>query len=144
MKNVSIIILTWNGLSYTRQCLTSLKDTLTPEATVYVVDNGSTDGTLEYLDTIDWIRVIRNGENLGFVRGNNVAIEQIKDDDIILMNNDIIVNQKDWIRQMQDCAYEDEKNGVVGCRLINEKGESRELFSPRFISKGRWSTGSAA
>ena len=99
MKNVSIIILTWNGLSYTRQCLTSLKDTLTPEATVYVVDNGSTDGTLEYLDTIDWIRVIRNGENLGFVRGNNVAIEQIKDDDIILMNNDIIVNQKDWIRQ---------------------------------------------
>ena len=123
MKNVSIIILTWNGLSYTRQCLTSLKDTLTPEVTVYVVDNGSTDGTLEYLDTIDWIRVIRNGENLGFVRGNNVAIEQIKDDDIILMNNDIIVNQKDWIRQMQDCAYEDEKNGVVGCRLINEKGE---------------------
>ena len=55
MKNVSIIILTWNGLSYTRQCLTSLKDTLTPEVTVYVVDNGSTDGTLEYLDTIDWI-----------------------------------------------------------------------------------------
>ena len=63
MKNVSIIILTWNGLSYTRQCLTSLKDTLTPEVTVYVVDNGSTDGTLEYLDTIDWIRVIRNGQS---------------------------------------------------------------------------------
>ena len=89
-KKVSIIILTWNGLEFTKKCLDSLKDTVNDAMiTTYVVDNGSTDGTVEYLKELDWIRVIENKENLGFVRGNNVAINQIKDDDIILLNNDI-------------------------------------------------------
>lgn len=123
-KKVSIIILTWNGLEYTKLCLDSLKDTVKDDnVEVYIVDNGSSDGTIDYLKELDWIHLIQNKENLGFVRGNNVAINQIKDDDILLLNNDIIIEQSNWLEILQDTAYEKNDTGIVGCRLINEKKE---------------------
>lgn len=121
---VTIIILTWNGIEYTKKCLESLLNTTNLDSCdVVVVDNGSTDGTIEYLKTIDWIKIIENKENLGFVRGNNVAINQIKDGDIVLLNNDMIIIQNDWLERLQKTAYLEEDYGIVGCRLINEKGE---------------------
>lgn len=124
-RKISIIILTWNGLDYTKKCMDSLKKSAlaTENVTVYVVDNGSESDTIEYLESIDWIKLIKNNKNLGFVRGNNVAINQIKDGDVILLNNDIIIEQDDWIEKLCVTAYKDEKTGVVGCRLVNEKGE---------------------
>jgi len=121
---VSIIILTWNGLDYTKKCMESLEESVTnKKCDVYVVDNGSIDETLEYLRGLDWINVIENKENLGFVRGNNIAINRITEGDIILLNNDIIITQNNWIEELQKTAYKDERTGIVGCRLINEKGE---------------------
>ncbi len=121
---VSIIILTWNGLDYTKKCMESLEESVTnKKCDVYVVDNGSIDETLEYLRGLDWINVIENKENLGFVRGNNIAINGITEGDIILLNNDIIITQNNWIEELQKTAYKDERTGIVGCRLINEKGE---------------------
>lgn len=123
-KKLSIIILTWNGLEYTKKCLESLKKSaMRFGCTIFVVDNGSTDGTLEYLSTLEWIEVIANDQNLGFVRGNNVAINRIKDGDILLLNNDMIIIQDDWLELLQQTAYEKEENGIIGCRLINENGE---------------------
>lgn len=123
-RKISIIILTWNGLEYTKLCLESLFDnTVHDHFTVYVVDNGSTDGTLEYLRGRNDIELIENGQNLGFVRGNNVAIDLIKDGDIVLLNNDIIIEQPDWLEELEKTAYENERTGLVGCRLVNEKGE---------------------
>lgn len=121
---VSIIILTWNGLEYTKQCLDSLKDSaLAYGCDVYVADNGSSDGTQDYLNGLDWIHVIDNKENLGFVRGNNAVISQIAEGDIVLLNNDMIIRQENWLEELARVAYEKEENGVVGCRLVNEKEE---------------------
>ncbi len=123
-NKVYIIILTWNGIEYTKKCLTSLFDKTTyPNYEVIVVDNGSSDGTIEYLKQYPQIKVIANDENLGFVRGNNVALNSIEDGDVVLLNNDMIIIQEDWLEQLNITAYADDKNGVVGCRLINEKGE---------------------
>ena len=119
---VSIIILTWNGLDYTKKCLESLGDIYTDDnVDVIVVDNGSTDGTLEYLSERDGIRLIANEQNLGFVKGNNIAINQIDDGDILLLNNDIIITQADWLEKMQVAVYENDEYGIAGCRLIDEK-----------------------
>lgn len=123
-RKVSIIILTWNGLDYTKQCLDSLKSSAERfGCEVYVADNGSTDGTLEYLEGLDWIRVINNKENLGFVRGNNAVISLIEEGDIVLLNNDMIICQEDWLERLEQAVYEKEEYGVAGCRLVNEKGE---------------------
>ena len=52
-KKVTIIILTWNGLAYTKRCLETLRERTTfPDYEVVVVDNGSTDGTVEYLRSL--------------------------------------------------------------------------------------------
>lgn len=122
-KRVSIIILTWNGIEFTKKCLTSLKDNTThSNFEVIVVDNGSTDGSVEYLEGMDWIKLIKNDKNLGFVKGNNIGLEVIADNDVVLLNNDMIITQDDWLTKLQKSAYVAEDIGVVGCRLVNEKG----------------------
>ncbi|HAS52499.1 MAG TPA: glycosyl transferase, partial [Gammaproteobacteria bacterium] len=122
---VAIIILTWNGLDYTQRCLETLQPSRDPRRhRVVVADNGSTDGTLAYLAGLDWIEVVDNGANLGFVSGNNAAIRQLPDDcDIVLLNNDIEIIQLDWLDQLQDAAYAAADIGVVGCRLRRPGGQ---------------------
>ena len=122
MKNlVSIVILTWNGLELTKQCLLSLfNHTKYNNYVVYIVDNGSSDGTLEYLDKFPYpLNVIKNKKNIGFVAGNNLALKSIEFGDIILLNNDVVITQENWIDEMQKTAYSDKKIGLVGCRLLD-------------------------
>jgi len=122
---VTIIILTWNGLEYTRACLDSLRahTPLGGDAQVLVVDNGSTDGTLPYLRGLDWIRLIENGKNLGFVCGNNTGIRATPPDhDVLLLNNDIVIPQDGWLEEIQRVAYSADDIGIVGCRLVLPDG----------------------
>ena len=125
-KKVTIIILTWNGLEYTKRCLDSLRNYTTYDNyDIIIVDNGSNDGTVDFLKKETNIRVIFNSKNLGFVRANNQAIEQAdKSSDIILLNNDteIPYNQKNWIENLQSAADSSNDIGIVGCRLTRPNG----------------------
>lgn len=123
---VSIVILTWNGIEYTKQCLESIvQNTVSEEYEVVVVDNGSTDGTVEYLESLDLKNfvLIKNKENLGFTRGNNIAIERIRENDVVLLNNDTIILQKNWLTKMKGLAYQEKEIGIVGCRMINHHNQ---------------------
>ncbi len=123
-KKVTIIILTWNGLDYTKRCLETLRArTAFPDYEVVVVDNGSTDGTVEYLRSLPWLRLLENRENLGFVRGNNRAMaESGVDSDFVLLNNDTEIVQPDWLSRLQATAYGTPEVGVVGARLRRPDG----------------------
>ncbi len=125
-RKVSIVMLTWNGLDYTKQCLKSLHDrTATPPAyELIVVDNGSTDGTVEYLEKQDWLTLIKNERNLGFVKGNNIGIA-VTDSatDILLLNNDMVIIEDDWLAKLQEVAYSDSTYGIVGARLLMANGQ---------------------
>ncbi len=124
---VSIVMLTWNGLEYTRTCLSSLFDhTAEDSYELIVVDNGSRDGTVEYLNSVAEMRgnvkIIRNASNLGFVRGNNIGFAaRTARSDVVVLNNDIIIEQNSWLDDLKAAAYSDEKVGIVGCRLVDEK-----------------------
>jgi GT2 family glycosyltransferase/glycosyltransferase involved in cell wall biosynthesis len=122
-KRVSIIILTWNGLAYTRRCLQSLSRTIDDDCEVIVVDNGSSDGTLDFLASLPWVRTVANGANLGFVKGNNVGIGCAdRANDIVLLNNDVEIHQPDWLTRIQATAYDRADVGIVGCRLCDADG----------------------
>lgn len=124
-KNVAIIILTWNGLEYTRKCLDTLKmhTPLNETVRIIVVDNGSVDGTVDYLRSLPWVMLIENGRNLGFVRGNNIAIQATRpQEDILLLNNDIEILHNDWLESLQIAAYQQPDIGIVGCRQILPNG----------------------
>jgi GT2 family glycosyltransferase len=136
---VAIIILTYNGLDYTKACLESLKaHTRLNECTrMYVVDNGSTDGTIEYLSGLTWVMLIENGRNLGFVRGNNVGIAAAPvESDVLLLNNDIEIEQNGWLEEIQRVAYSAPDIGIVGCRLVLPDG--RLLHAGTYMPQHTW------
>lgn len=122
---VRIVILTWNGLEYTRACLESLfarTDTRVPWS-ICVVDNGSRDGTLDYLRTLP-VELIANETNLGFTRAVNQGIKVAPPDaDILLLNNDLEIRDAGWLDGLIDAAYSAAETGIVGCRLVNGAGQ---------------------
>lgn len=121
---VTIIVLTWNGIHHTRRCFDAIRaNTLSPKCRILAADNGSTDGTVEYLKSQRFIGSSFNGTNLGFARGNNLAIARAgRESDVILLNNDTEVRQADWVERLQESAYSAPDIGVVGCRLVKPDG----------------------
>ena len=98
--SVSIIVLNWNGEGYVAKCIDSLLEQTYPNYEVIVVDNGSTDGSVELLKGyLPRIRLILNQENLGFAAGNNVAITGAKGEFVVLFNNDAVAH-KEWLEQL--------------------------------------------
>lgn len=123
-KIVSIIILTWNGLNLTRRCLESLKhNTLPDNVKVIVVDNGSTDGTLEFLRGIPWLTLIENGDNLGYSRAVNIGIQAADlSSDIVLLNNDVELIEDGWLERLAIAAESDPQIGITGVKILREDG----------------------
>jgi len=123
-RRVAIVVLTWNALAYTQECLRGLRQTTDhPAWRVVVVDNGSVDGSVEWLRGQDWITLIENGENLGFTRGCNIGIAACDhDEDVVLLNNDTLQLDRHWLSKLQDVAYARPDTGVVGSRLVDGHG----------------------
>ncbi|MHC1756957.1 MAG: glycosyltransferase family 2 protein [Methanosarcina sp.] len=119
---VSIIILNWNGKKNTINCLESLKLTTYPNYEIIVVDNGSTDGSVEYFkEHYLEIEIIENRENLGFAEGNNVAIKEVLKRKevkyIALLNNDTIV-EPDWLDKLVDALETDDIIGSCQPKML--------------------------
>ncbi len=122
---VAIIILTWNGLECTSACLESLyaHTPIGAEVRVIVVDNGSSDGTVEYLRRLPWITLVENSRNLGYARGCNQGIRAAPPGcDVLLLNNDTVIVGDGWLEELQRVAYSAPDVGIVGCRLILPDG----------------------
>ncbi|MGC8889892.1 MAG: methyltransferase domain-containing protein [bacterium] len=111
----SIIILTLNNLEYTKKCIESIRK-YTPEPyELIVVDNGSKDGTVEYLENQPDIKLVKNPTNVGFAMGNNMGMKLAKGDYVVILNNDTIVTQG-WLTRFIACAESDPSVGIVGPR----------------------------
>lgn len=122
--SISIIILTWNGLHLTKRCLESLEKSIFPEDTeILVIDNGSKDGTVEFLKQNTKIRLICNPKNIGYGRAINLGIETCKpDSDILLLNNDVEIIEIDWLKRLHTHSKNNPTHGVIGVRIIQENG----------------------
>nr|WP_269808074.1 glycosyltransferase [Pseudomonas agronomica] len=95
-EKVSIVLVTYNNLSLTIQCINSvLRNTTWPNYQLIVVDNGSQDGTADYLERlrneVPTVKVILNPDNRGFATANNQGLREADGDILLLLNNDTIV-----------------------------------------------------
>lgn len=147
----SIIILTYNQLKYTKLCIESIKTWTRSPYELILVDNGSTDGTVEYLKSIDNAKLITNQTNLGFGKGINQGIRAADGDYILLLNNDTIV-ANNWLENQLRCIKDQPEIGIVGPRTNyaggvqgEVKGDFRNLdkimdFSNKFNQPdpGKW------
>jgi GT2 family glycosyltransferase len=95
---VAVVILNWNGLKFLQQFLPSVLQSTWPNLQVVVGDNGSTDGSVEYIQSryASEVTVIQNDENYGYTGGYNRIVNQVKADYYILLNSDIEVTPN-WI-----------------------------------------------
>ena len=120
---LSVVIVSYNVKYYLEQCLRSVfaasKDL---EMEVFVVDNHSTDGTLEYLTPLfPQVRFIENDENVGFSRANNQAIREAKGRYILLLNPDTFVTEHTFRDCMQYLDQHPEV-GATGCAMYGWDG----------------------
>jgi GT2 family glycosyltransferase len=90
MKKISAIIVNWNGKDVTAECIESLLAQDYPDLEIIVSDNGSTDGSIEYIkERFPSARLIENGKNLGFGAAVNRGLQTASGDYFIFLNNDL-------------------------------------------------------
>ncbi len=112
-KLTSIVILTYNQLEYTKLTLDSIRRHTKAPYEIIVVDNASSDGTVEYLKTQKDILLIANESNAGFPAGCNQGIERSKGHYVLLLNNDVVVTDE-WLNGLIECAESSPLVGIVG------------------------------
>lgn len=110
----SIIVLMYNHLQTTKKCFQYLKKyTHLNEVEIIAVNNGSSDGTKEWLEEQEYIsKIIHLDENIGLTRGYNVGIKAALYDEIFLLANDILLTPN-WLENLRTCLYHDENVGVI-------------------------------
>ncbi len=126
MVKVAIIILNYNGLPYILDCLRSLK-----QSTIIVVDNASTDGSVETIkNKFPQVKLIRNQNNLGFAGGNNVGIKYALKkgfDHIMILNPDTRA-EKNFLKPLIQLMRSDEKIGIVA-PLLKGKEKDKIIYA---------------
>lgn len=120
---LSVIIVNYNVKYYVEQCLNSLAKALEGiESEIYVVDNHSKDGSVEYLrERFHDINIIASNHNLGFARANNVAIRQSEGRYVLLLNPDTFVSE-DCISKALDFMDGHPNAGGAGVMMHNSDG----------------------
>ena len=120
---VSILIPTFNNLPLTRQCLQSVRETTAPPHEIIVVDNASSDGTVEFLreeEAAGRLSVIYNRQNLGFARACNQGALAAQGHHLVFLNNDTRPTAG-WLEALLSAAKSDAV-GIVGAKLLYPDG----------------------
>jgi GT2 family glycosyltransferase/SAM-dependent methyltransferase len=130
---VVIVIPNWNKCSLLRKCLESIfAKTNYPHFRVCIYDQGSHDGSREYLESLGTrVDAILAPENVGFVTSNNVMIQRYSQWDVVFLNNDTEVTDG-WLENMVATGAQSDNIGVVGCKLIYSDGRLQEAGSQVF------------
>lgn len=91
--DVAVVVLNWNGLAHLQTYLPSVLSCTPKGAEIWVADNGSTDGSLAWLDSVhaDRIQILPMPNNLGFAEGYNCALREIDAEMFVLLNSDVRV-----------------------------------------------------
>lgn len=132
----SVITVNWNSRSDLEECLASLERQSARDFEVIVVDNGSTDGSLEMVrEKFPGVRLLPTGENLGFAEANNRGIALARAPWIMTLNNDTCA-RPDWAAQLlQAIAEADERVGMIQCQMLF-KSDTARLNSTGIIMFG--------
>lgn len=125
---VSVVILNWNGKKFLRTCLQSLRQLRYPAVEVIVVDNNSSDGSVEFIQKeFPSVRLIKNRQNTGFAAGNNTGASIATGKYLLFINNDTKVTP-DFLNPL---VKEAEEDPTVGCI----QPEMRVMHTPTLLDE---------
>ncbi len=128
----SIVIPCWNNIRHTRECLDYLARHTSGPHELIVIDNGSTDGTADFIRRRTKARLIRNERNLGFAKAVNQGMLAATGRYVVWLNNDVLVTPG-WLEGLIDCARRSSWLGAVG-PCANETVGLQRVASPPYRS----------
>jgi len=129
---VALMVLTFNGLPYLKDCLESVNKSRYPNLEIYVIDDGSTDDSRKFVTAnYPHVKLIRFDKNLGFARAYNTAVKAVETDYVLLLNDDTTV-EANFVQVLVETAESDEKVGSVGCRVVQSDDSRR--YGPVFFT----------
>ena len=128
---LSIVILCWNDLKVIGDCLRSIHgETADIDFEVIVSDNGSSDGSIEFIkDNYPRVQILDNGENLGFARGNNVGIARSTGEYVLILNPNTIIHDR-ALEKLVAFADGRPEAGAFGCQVLNRDGSYQSPARP--------------
>lgn len=129
---LSIIIPTWNTAQITLKCIQTIKKYLKNfDHEIIVVDNGSTDNTVNLLKKNKDIKLIENKANLGFAKANNIAEKKAKGDYLLFLNSDMELLDSSLI-EMYKYISQDKSIGAIGPQFLNiDLSPQASVFPPQ-------------
>lgn len=116
--SASVIIPNWNGKHLLKVCLNSLKNQSLKNFEVIIVDNGSIDGSVEYIRKYyPKFRVIPLKKNVGFAPAVNLGIKTSRSKNVVLINNDTKVD-KDCLKKLVESAKKHKEVGMIAAKML--------------------------
>jgi GT2 family glycosyltransferase len=117
---IAVVILNWNGKKLLEQFLPSVVQN-SPEATVYLVDNASTDDSISFTSThFPSVQIIKNEYNFGFAQGYNEALKNVDADIFALVNSDVEVTPN-WLQPILETFKNEPKTAIIQPKILDYK-----------------------
>lgn len=117
---IAVVILNWNGKKLLEQFLPSVVQN-SPEATIYVADNNSSDDSISYVTThFPSVQIIKNDYNFGFAQGYNKALQSVDTDIFALVNSDVEVTQN-WLQPILETFKNEPNTAIVQPKILDYK-----------------------
>ena len=123
MKKIAVVILNWNGVQLLEQFLPTIIQ-FSPEASIYVADNASTDDSVAFVRTnFPSVQIIINKSNYGFAQGYNEALQHIDAEIYALVNSDIEVTEN-WLQPILKAFVEESNTAIIQPKILDYKKKS--------------------
>jgi GT2 family glycosyltransferase len=126
--DVAVVVPNWNGRRWLEQCLDAVARQTKPVAEIVIVDNGSTDGSVELLASLPTpVRIIELGRNTGFAFAANRGIEAATTESVALINTDVVLTP-DWIERVGSVLESDPGLSSVATKML-QMGDEGCLYN---------------
>lgn len=123
MKKIAVVILNWNGKHLLEKFLPSVVEH-SDLAKIYVADNASTDNSVLFLEeNYPTIQIIRNSENFGYAKGYNIALKQVVEPYLVLLNSDVEVTEN-WLKTMLDVFENEPQTVALQPKILDYKNKA--------------------
>ncbi|MEM2928921.1 MAG: glycosyltransferase family 2 protein [Nitrososphaerota archaeon] len=123
--SVSIIVLNYNGKNFLDECLTSIFNTKYENFEIILVDNGSIDGSVEYVKEKfgkeEKLKILALNQNMGFAQGNNEGFKIAKGEYVVFLNNDVRVKEN-WLKELIKIMEENSNIGAAQPKILLDDG----------------------
>jgi len=127
--SVSIIVVNFNGKELLKLCLTSLLTTNYPNFEVIVVDNASTDGSVESIQKLfgscPYVRIVENRENSGHAEGCNIGARVAKGRYLVFLDSDTELKAENWLWELVKVMESDESIGLAQAKVVLAEDKRR-------------------